>query len=116
MAKKYDSLKKTAKMAPHHCTYKLNTIIAPPKTFSPTSTFEIVRDIMLQHILKVIVCKMASLSIVEASTTTDDLAHSQSKARKGKKIVVDEEQQLCRSFLHISQDSVIANWQKFAIF
>ncbi len=76
MAKKYDSVKKTARMAPHHCTYKLNTIIALPKIFSPTFTFEINRGIMLQHILKVIVRKMASLSIVEASTTIDDLAHS----------------------------------------
>jgi len=34
---------------------------------------------------------MASLSIVEAFATIDDLAHSQLKARKGKKNVVDEE-------------------------
>jgi hypothetical protein len=78
-------------MAPHHCPYKLNTIVALPKIFSPTSTFEIDRGIMLKDILKVTTHKMASLSIVEASTTNNDLAHSQSKARKGKKIVVDEE-------------------------
>jgi hypothetical protein len=46
---------------------------------------------MLKHIPKVTMHKMASLSIVEASTTTNDLAHSQLKARKGKKNVVDEE-------------------------
>jgi hypothetical protein len=73
-------------MAPHECTDKLNTIVAPPKILSPTSTFEIDQGVMLQHIPKVIARKMASLSIVETSTTTNDLAHSQSKARKGKKI------------------------------
>jgi len=103
-------------MAPHWCTNKLNTIIAPPKILSPTSTFEIDQSIMLQHIPKVIVHKMASLSIVETSTTIDDLAHSQLKARKGKKLVVDEEWQLCYLFLYISKDLVIANGQKFATF
>jgi hypothetical protein len=71
---------------------------------------------MLQHIPKVIARKMASLSIVETSTTTNDLAHSQSKARRGKKLVGDEERQLCCLFLHISQDSVIANGQKISTF
>jgi hypothetical protein len=59
---------------------------------------------------------MASLNIVETSTTTDDLTHSQLKARKGIFFVVDEERQLCCSFLHESQDSVIRNQQKFATF
>jgi hypothetical protein len=59
---------------------------------------------------------MASLSIVEAFATIDDLAHSQLKARKGKKIVVNEEWQLCCSFPHVSKDSVIRNQQKFATF
>jgi hypothetical protein len=59
---------------------------------------------------------MMSLNIVETSATTDDLAHSQLKARKGKKIVVNEEWQLCCSFLHVSKDSVIRNQQKFATF
>jgi hypothetical protein len=59
---------------------------------------------------------MASLSIVETFATTDNLTHSQLKARKGKKIVVDEEQQLCCSSLHISQDLMIGNQQKFATF
>jgi len=103
-------------MAPHWCTDKLNTIVAPPKILSPTSTFEIDQGVMLQHFPKVIVRKMASLSIVETSTTTNDLAHSQLKARKGKKLVVDEERQLCCLFLHISQDLVIVNGQKFATF
>jgi len=82
---------KLAKMAPHCCTYKLNTIVALPKIFSPTSTFEIDQGFPLQHIFYVIMCKMASLSIVEASVTTNNLTHSQSKARKGKKIVVVKE-------------------------
>jgi hypothetical protein len=59
---------------------------------------------------------MASLSIIETSTTTNNLAHSQSKARKGKKIIVVQEQQLCCSFLHISQDSMIENGQKSTTF
>jgi hypothetical protein len=78
-------------MAPHCCPYKLKTTVAPPKIFSPISTFEIDLGVMLKHIPKVTVSKMAVLSIVEACTTTNDLAHSQSKARKGKKNVVDEE-------------------------
>jgi len=59
---------------------------------------------------------MASLSIIETSTTTNNLAHSQSKARKGKKNIVVQEQQLCCSFLHISQDSMIENGQKSTTF
>jgi hypothetical protein len=34
---------------------------------------------------------MVSLNIVEAFATTNNLTHSQSKARKGKKIVVVKE-------------------------
>jgi hypothetical protein len=70
----------------------------------------------LQHIPDVIGRKMVSLSIVETFATTNDLTHSQLKARKGKKIVVDEERQLCCLFLHRSQDSMIGNQQKFATF
>lgn len=86
-------------MAPHCCSCKLNTITALPKIFFPSSTFEIDRRFSLQHIYDVIMCKMASLNIIETSTTTNNLAHSQSKARKGKKIVVVQEQQLCCSFV-----------------
>jgi hypothetical protein len=83
---------KMTRMAPHRCAYKLNTIIASPKIFSPTSTFERNRRVLLQHILDVIGSKMVSLSIVETSTTTNDLTHSQLKVRKRKRNVVDEEQ------------------------
>jgi len=34
------------------------------------------------------------------------------KARKGKKIVVKEEKQVCRSILHVSQDLITRNGQK----
>jgi len=34
------------------------------------------------------------------------------KARKGKHFVVEEEKQVCRSVLHVSQDPIIANGQK----
>jgi hypothetical protein len=59
---------------------------------------------------------MTSLSIVETFATTNDIAHSQLKARKGKKIVVDDERHLSCSFLHVSQDSMIKNEQNSATF
>jgi hypothetical protein len=38
------------------------------------------------------------------------------KQKKGKKIVVDEERQLCCSFFHVLQDLVIGTRQKIATF
>lgn len=38
------------------------------------------------------------------------------KARKGKIIVADEEKQLCRSILHVSQDPIIGKGQKSQAF
>jgi hypothetical protein len=43
------------------------------------------------------------------------LYNSNQKQKKGIFFVVDEEQQLCCSFLHVSQDLVINNEQKFAM-
>jgi len=103
-------------MTPYCCARKLNIITALPKIFSPTSRFEIDWGVPLLHISNVIIRKVTSLNIVETSAATDDLAHSQLKARKGKKIVVNEEWQLCCSFPHVSKDSVIRNQQKFATF
>jgi hypothetical protein len=38
------------------------------------------------------------------------------KTKKGKNFVVNEERQLCCSFLHVLQDPMIGNGQKFAMF
>ena len=50
--------------------------------------------------------------LVKAIMATTKLA----RARKGKKISQDEERQLCRSVLHVSQDLVVGNGQRATTF
>jgi hypothetical protein len=52
----------------------------------------------------------------EVSEVTEAVTGEVTKVRKGKNFTVEEDKQLCRSFLSISQDPIVGNGQKSSSF
>ncbi len=103
-------------ITPHCCACKLKIIKALAKFRIQTFKSMIDERVLLSCNFDIKVCEMVISNIVKPATRIDYLLQMQSEAKKDKIFVVKEVCQLYCSFLHVSQDPLIRNMQKFATF